>query len=268
MLQTLSPYGIKKGYISKVIKECEDLYTFHILTQEEAKPGQYNMLYVFGIGEAPITIASKGDDYVLHTVRAVGDVTRHIDRLKEGDVLYYRGPYGNTWDVEKAFNRDVLVLSGGLGLAATRWLFEEIISGKYPVGKVVHVYGSKNADSLLYSYLYEDWKRMSTFEVVVDDAPEGWKGKRGMITHAIEEMNFSKDTVVFMCGPDPMVKACVGLLQKKGIPIENIYASLERHMKCSVGTCGHCMIGPYFVCKDGPVFRYDLIREFFERKEV
>lgn len=261
-----NPYNLRKGKVLKVIKECESVYTFHVSTQEEAFPGQYNMLYAFGMGEAPITIASKERDYIVHTVRAVGDVTRHIDQLKEGDILHWRGPYGNQWSLQEAYNRTLLILSGGLGLAATRWVFEEAMNK--PIKRLIHLYGSKDYDSLLYRYLYEDWSSKAEFYITLDKPDPRWKGKVGLITELLKETYLDKDTVVFACGPDPMVKACVKVLQEKGIPLSNIYASLERHMKCSVGTCGHCMIGPYFVCKDGPVFRYNLIREYFERKEV
>jgi NAD(P)H-flavin reductase len=262
----INTYTLKAGEVLRVIKECEGVYTFYVEARERALPGQYNMLYAFGMGEAPITIASKVDNYVVHTVRAVGDVTRHIDQLKEGDLLYWRGPYGNRWNLEEAYGKTLLILSGGLGLAATRWVFEEAM--KAPVKRLVHLYGSKDYDSLLYRYLYEEWSSGAEFHITLDRPDPRWKGRVGLITELIREVELDRDTVVFVCGPDPMVKACVGVLQEKGVPLSNIYASLERHMKCSVGTCGHCMIGPYFVCKDGPIFRYDLIREYFERKEV
>ncbi|MFN3599609.1 MAG: FAD/NAD(P)-binding protein [Aquificaceae bacterium] len=261
-----NPYLLKAGRVEKVIKECEGIYTFHIATEESAVFGQYNMLYAFGKGEAPITIASKGENYVVHTVRAVGDVTKHIDSLKEGDLLYWRGPYGNRWDLERAYGKTLLIISGGLGLAATRWVFEEAI--KSPVKRLIHLYGAKDYDSLLYRYLYEDWNNRVDFRIVLNNPHLQWKGKVGLITDLLKELDLEKDTIVFICGPDPMVKACIPLLKEKGIDEDSVYASLERHMKCSVGTCGHCMIGPYFVCKDGPIFRYDLIKEYFERKEV
>lgn len=265
-MQVKNPYLLKVGRVEKVIKECEGIYTFHIATEEYATFGQYNMLYAFGKGEAPITIASKGESYVVHTVRAVGDVTRHIDSLKEGDFLYWRGPYGNRWDLEKAYGKTLLILSGGLGLAATRWVFEEAM--KSPVKRLIHLYGAKDYDSLLYRYLYEDWGKRADFRIVLNYPHPQWRGKVGLITDLLKELDLEKDTIVFICGPDPMVKACIPLLKEKGIGEDSIYASLERHMKCSVGTCGHCMIGPYFVCKDGPIFRYALIKEYFERKEV
>lgn len=261
-----NPYTLKAGVVKKVIRETENVYTFHIATEEEATPGQYNMLYAFGVGEAPITIASKGEGYIVHTVRAVGDVTRSIDQLRAGNQLYWRGPYGNSWALEKAYGKTLLILSGGLGLAATRWVFEEAI--KSPVRRLVHLYASKDYENLLYRDLYGEWSSKSEFHITIGNSHPDWKGRVGLITDLLRETKLEVDTIVFTCGPDPMVKACVRVLEEKGIPAENVYASLERHMKCSVGTCGHCMIGPYFVCKDGPVFRYDQIRAYFERREV
>ena len=138
-----NPYMLREGKVIKVIRESPDVCTFYIETQESPMPGQYNMLYAFRMGEAPITLASAGENYIVHTVRAVGNVTRHIDNLKEGDTLYYRGPYGNRWNIEEAYGKTLLIISGGLGLAATRWVFEEAISGKHSIKRVVHLYGSK-----------------------------------------------------------------------------------------------------------------------------
>ncbi|MFN7065266.1 MAG: FAD/NAD(P)-binding protein [Aquificaceae bacterium] len=261
-----NPYRLKAGRVEGVIRESKDVYTFHIATEEEALHGQYNMLYAFGKGEAPITIASKGKSYMVHTVRAVGDVTRYIDSLREGDLLYWRGPYGNRWKLEEAYGKTLLILSGGLGLAATRWVFEKAMESS--VKRLIHLYGSKDYESLLYRYLYEDWSSKSDFRIILNNPHPQWEGRVGLITDLLQELDLEEDAVVFVCGPDPMVKACVSVLKEKGIREDRVYVSLERHMKCSVGTCGHCMIGPYFVCKDGPIFQYHLIREYFERKEV
>ncbi|MFN3814502.1 MAG: Ni/Fe hydrogenase subunit gamma, partial [Aquificaceae bacterium] len=188
--------------------------------------------------------------------------------LREGDVIYYRGPYGNGWNIEEAYDKELVIVSGGLGIAATRWIFQEAIDGRYPIRKVLHLYGSKDYESLLYRELYHRWEEKAEFLVTIDRPDERWNRNVGLITDLIKRTSISKDVLVFICGPDPMVKACILELREKGVKYERIYASLERHMKCSVGTCGHCMIGPFFVCKDGPIFRYDSIREYFERKEV
>ncbi|ADO44978.1 Dihydroorotate dehydrogenase, electron transfer subunit, iron-sulfur cluster binding domain protein [Hydrogenobacter thermophilus TK-6] len=267
-MHTENPYLLREGRVKKVIREAEGVFTFYIETPIKAFPGQYNMLYAFGMGEAPITIAHAENGHLIHTVRAVGDVTKHIDTLKEGDILYYRGPYGNTWDIESAYGKHLLIVSGGLGLAATRWIYEKALKEASAFKKLVHLYGAKDYDSLIYRYLYQQWGMGENFLITLDKPDERWKGPKGLITELLKMVNVEPDTVVFMCGPDPMVKAFIAELEKRGVSVRNIYVSLERHMKCSVGTCGHCMIGPFFVCKDGPIFRYDRIREFFERKEV
>ena len=265
---TQNPYLLKKCRITKKIRETEDTYTFFIETDIQPAPGQYNMIYYFGVGESPITVAGKEGNIIQHTIRASGDVTSHIDSLQEGDFLYIRGPYGNRWEIEKAYGKQLVLISGGLGLAAIKWVMEEAIKQKEKFKEVLSLYGSKNYDSLLYTYDYDRWFSQIDFRITLDNPDPRWKGDVGLITELIKKSDIEKDAVVFMCGPDPMVKFSVIELQKKGVSLENIYPSMERHMKCSVGTCGHCMFGPFFVCKDGPIFSYSKIKEFFERKEV
>ncbi len=263
-----NPYTLKDFEIVDKIKETAGTYTFRIKTDIESIPGQYNMIYYFGIGEAPISVAGKEKSIIEHTIRAVGDVTSHIDSLEKGDFLYIRGPYGNHWDLEKAKGRQLVLISGGLGLAALKWIKEEAIKSKKYFKQIVSLYGSKNYDSLLYRYHYERWFSEIDFMITLDNPDPRWKGSVGLITELIKKTDIDKDAIVFICGPDPMVKFSVVELEKKGVSLSNIYVSMERHMKCSVGTCGHCMFGPFFVCKDGPIFKYSEIKEFFERKEV
>ena len=263
-----NPYSLIKAEIVEKIKETYDTYTFRIKCNGDFKPGQYNMIYYFGIGEAPISIAGYDGEILEHTIRAAGDVTNHIDSLKEGDFIYYRGSYGNFWDLELARGKSLVLISGGLGLAAVKWIKEEAIKRKKDFKEIISLYGSKNYDSLLYTYKYEKWNKEIKFKITLDKPDPRWKGDVGLITELIKKTDIDKDSIIFMCGPDPMVKFSIIELEKKGISLENIYVSMERHMKCSVGTCGHCMFGHYFVCKDGPIFKYGDIREFFERKEV
>jgi len=264
-----NPYKLKEAKILEKIQESPDTYTFRIECEDENfKPGQYNMIYYFGIGEAPISIASYEDKILEHTIRAVGDVTNHIDSLKEGDFIYYRGSYGNFWDLNLAYGKQLVLLSGGLGFAALKWIMEEAIKKKNNFQNILSLYGSKNYDSLLYKNNYERWFSEIDFIITLDKPDSRWKGNVGLITELIKKSYIEKDAVIFICGPDPMVKFCVIELEKKGVSLQNIYVSMERHMKCSVGTCGHCMFGPYFVCKNGPIFKYSDIKPFFERKEV
>ena len=268
MTTTENPYRLRNFRVVKKIRETADTYSFWIESDLKPLPGQYNMIYYFGVGEAPITVAGKNGNLIQHTVRASGDVTSHIDSLSEGDFIYLRGPYGNIWPVEEAYGKQLVIISGGLGLAATKWIMEEAIKNKKQFKGILSLYGSKNYDSLLYRYEYERWHSHINFRITLDKPDPRWKGDVGLITELIKKTEIDRDAVVFMCGPDPMVKFSVIELEKKGVGTDKIYVSMERHMKCSVGTCGHCMFGPFFVCKDGPVFRYSEIKEFFERKEV
>ncbi|ACO04842.1 MAG TPA: Ni/Fe hydrogenase subunit gamma [Persephonella sp.] len=268
MFKVDNPYSLTEMEVIETVKETEDTVTLRILSYRNYSPGQYNMIYIFGLGEAPITIAGRSEGIIEHTVRSAGDVTGHIVKLKAGDKVYIRGPYGNSWDLDEAEGKQLVLISGGLGLAAIKWIMEEAIKQKDRFRGILSLYGSKSYDSLLYRYNYEKWSSQIDFKITIDHPDKRWKGDVGLITELIKKSDIDKDAVVFMCGPDPMVKFSVIELCKKGVSTENIFVSMERHMKCSVGTCGHCMFGPYFVCKDGPIFRYSQIKEFFERKEV
>ncbi len=264
----MNPYMLKEGEILQKIQEAADTYTFKVRCEDAFKPGQYNMLYYFGIGEAPISVAGYENGVLEHTIRAVGEVTNHIDSIKEKDKLYIRGPYGNFWDLDLAKGKDLVFVAGGLGLAALKWAIDEAIKRKSDFKSINVFYGAKDYNALLYKYKYKDWENAVYFNISLDKEDSRWDGFVGLISSLIKAKNLSKNSIVFMCGPDPMVKASVLELLEKGISLENIYISMERHMKCSLGTCGHCMFGPFFVCKDGPIFQYSKIKEFFERKEV
>lgn len=262
-----NPYSLVKGKVVKVHRE--NYNTVSVLVESDIKPevGQYVMFYTFGRGEAPITVASHQDGVSLHTIRIVGDVTGYFQHIQEEETVYLRGPYGNTWGFEEAYGRDVIIISGGLGLAATRWLMEKIIQNRDNFKVVYSLYGSKSFQDLLYKEEYDSWTREIDFRVTIGTPDPVWTGRVGMITQLLEDIQ-TKNPSIFICGPDPMVKAVLDILSSKGVDKREIKVSLERHMKCSVGTCGHCMFGPFFVCKDGPVFRYSDIEYFYTKKGV
>lgn len=265
---TKNPYSLKKGKVLDIW--LENYNTVSLLVESDIVPesGQYVMFYAFGRGEAPITVAGYKDGISLHSVRVVGDVTGFFKDLKKGENIYLRGPYGNKWDLNESYGKHILIVSGGLGFAATRWLTEEVIDsmGKFRSAKIL--YGSKSYEDLLYRDIIREWKSKIDFQTIIQNPDKNWDGKIGLITDLIHHTEIEKETSVFLCGPDPMVKAVVDLLTKKGLVKDNIKVSLERHMKCSVGTCGHCMFGPYFVCKDGPIFKYSDIEYFYNKKGV
>ena len=265
----MKPYDLIEGKILKVYQENYNTITVFVeINLKDPRPGQFVMFYAIGRGEAPITIADYKDGFMVNTIRIVGDVTGYFDKAKEGDSIYLRGPYGNLWPIDKAFGKNLFIVSGGLGLAATRWILEEVLKQKHRFKNVISLYGAKSYDDILYREKIEEWEKEIDFKTILNTGNERWKGKVGLITDLINDTDIDSNSVVFMCGPDPMVNAVIEILKSKGVKKENIYISLERHMKCAVGTCGHCMIGPYFVCKNGPVFNYKEIEYFYTKKGV
>ncbi len=236
-------------------------------------PGQFSMLYVFGVGEVPISIS--GDPHrpetLIHTVRAVGPVTKALSRLKRGDTLGVRGPFGSHWPVEEARGHDVVLVAGGIGLAPLRPVLYDLLPNRERYGRIVLLYGARTPQELLYTRELEHWRGRFDLEVgvTVDSAPGGWRGNVGVVTTLIPRAPFDPlHTVAMVCGPEVMIRFTVLELQKRGVGPDRVFISLERNMQCAVGFCGHCQFGPTFLCKDGPVFRYDRVQSFMGIREV
>jgi len=228
-------------------------------------PGQFNMLYAFGVGEVPISIsgsAARGGA-LLHTVRAAGAVSQALTRLKRGDAVGVRGPFGSGWPVQEAAGGDVIVAAGGLGLAPLRPALRALLEHRERYGRLVLLYGTRTPEDLLFRRELEAWRRRGDVdvEVTVDHAREGWQGHVGVVTTLVRGIAFDPPrTTAMLCGPEVMMRFTVKALREAGVPDERLYLSMERNMKCALGHCGHCQFGADFVCKDGPVLRYDRIR--------
>jgi NAD(P)H-flavin reductase len=204
-------------------------------------------------------------------VRAVGTVTTAVCRLKRGDILGVRGPFGSPWPVEEAAGKDVVVAAGGIGLAPLRPALLTLLAHRERYGRIVLLYGARSPQELLYASQLLQWRGRFDLdvEVTVDTASREWKGNVGVVTTLIPRAPFDPEEVVAMvCGPEVMMRFTLAGLQDRGVPPESIYISMERNMKCAVGFCGHCQYGPTFVCKDGPVFRYDRVASLFKVREV
>jgi NAD(P)H-flavin reductase len=235
--------------------------------------GQCNMLYVFGIGEVPISIS--GDPTrpqpLVHTVRAVGAVTRAICTLQRGAVLGVRGPFGSAWPMAEAVGKDVVLVAGGLGLAPLRPALYHVLAQREQYGKVVLIYGTRSPEALLYRRQLEHWRARFDLEVLVtvDRATRAWGGSVGVVTKLVARAPFDpSETVAMLCGPEAMMRFTVMALQQRGVAEDHIFVSMERNMKCAIGLCGHCQFGPTFLCKDGPVLCYDRIKPWFGQREV
>ena len=235
--------------------------------------GQFNMLYVFGVGEVPISIS--GDparpEVLVHTVRRAGVVTTALCDLKRGDVVGLRGPFGSHWPVEEAEGNDVVIVAGGIGLAPLRPALYHLLANREKYGRIVLLYGARTPRDLLYRQELHRWRGRFDMdvEITVDSAANGWRGNVGVVTTLIPRATFDPlDTIALVCGPEVMMRFTVLELQKRGIPSEHIYISMERNMKCAIGFCGHCQFGPNFICKDGPVFRFDHVQPIFGKREI
>ena len=218
-------------------------------------PGQFAMLYAFGAGEVPISVSAlRTDGTLVHTVRSVGAVTRRICALEEGDAVGVRGPFGTTWPVEQATGRDVVIVAGGIGLAPLRPVVHELFARPDRYGSVSVLYGGRNPDELLYVDELSEWGA----EVIVDAAPGGWRGRVGLVTKLVPRIEADPaNAIAMLCGPEAMMRFTAVALGDRGLAPESIWVSIERSMKCGVGHCGHCQLGPLFVCKDGAVVRHD-----------
>jgi len=242
-----------------VDKEIGDAYRF--------QPGQFNMLYVPGVGEAAISISSDPEDHrgVDHTIRFVGNVTGAIRRMVVGDVMGLRGPFGQHWPLHDCPGSDVVIAAGGIGLPPLRPVIHQLIRHRQDFGRIVVLYGARSPDELLFTDAFEDWRASGIeIEVTVDRAEASWHGQVGVVPMLFYRLRLDPaKTVVFSCGPEIMMRFVVFEALARKIPPDRIFLSMERNMRCGQGACGHCQIGPYFVCQDGPVFSYARLEPFF-----
>jgi len=264
--------------VKGVRRETDDTFTLELEPLNGAgtrlyTPGQFNMLYVFGVGEVPVSISGDPTQagLLVHTTRAVGTVTKAMVKLKRGDVLGVRGPFGSHWPVEESAGSDVVIVAGGIGLAPLRPVLFSVLANREAYGKVVLLYGTRTPADILFRRDLEAWRARFDLDVfvTVDRAMGGWRGNVGVVTTLIHRAPFDPlNSVAMVCGPEVMMRFTVKELNKRGIDFDSIHVSMERNMKCAIGFCGHCQYGPTFICKDGPVFRYDRIKPYFEGREI
>lgn len=264
--------------VSRVRQETSDTFTLELRPEDAGisagfRPGQFNMLYMFGTGEVPISICGdpSREGPLLHTTREVGLVTRAMRRLRLGDTVGVRGPFGTAWPVEEAVGNDVVLVAGGIGLAPLRSALYHLLSHRDHYGKIVLLYGTRSPEDILYRSELEKWRSQLDLDVhvTVDRATGHWRGNVGVVTTLVSRAPFDPQrTTAMVCGPEVMMRFAVMQLAERGVRSQNTFLSLERNMQCAVGICGHCQIGPKLVCKDGPVFRYSDIEAYFGKREV
>ncbi|MCC5015132.1 MULTISPECIES: FAD/NAD(P)-binding protein [unclassified Legionella] len=231
-------------------------------------PGQFNMLYLYGVGEVAISISSDPAEhsYLGHTIRAVGRVTKAMQQLKKGDYVGVRGPFGNGWPVKGALGKDIVIVTGGLGCAPTVSVINYILARREQYGALKIFQGVKHSEDFIFRKQYKEWQAMPQTEIYIaaDKAGPTWPWSVGYVTDRITSLQLdANNTIAMMCGPEGMMQAASLALINQGISEKAIYLSMERNMECGIGHCGHCQYGGLFVCKDGPVFAYDCIKALF-----
>lgn len=234
-------------------------------------PGQFVMVYAFGIGEVPISVSGPPDREgpVVLTVRAVGAVTEAICATEAGGVLGLRGPFGTTWPIATSRSADVVVVAGGIGLAPLRPVVLHALEHRAELGEVVVLYGARTPSDLLYRDELADWAAHASVDVTVDAAGTGWMGNVGVVPKLLARASFAPaSTVAFVCGPELMIRFTVEALLARGVARDRIHLSLERNMRCGVGHCGHCQLGPTLICRDGPVYTYETAAPWLEVREL
>jgi len=265
--------------VGQRVRETHDVFTLKIPIQSDSvlqqafSPGQFNMLTAFGVGEAAISISGdtsvKGE--LVHTIRAVGPVTRALTNLEANDLVGIRGPFGAGWPVNNATGHDVLIIAGGVGLAPLRSVVYYLLQQRPRYGRVALLYGARHPSEMLYKHELDQWRRTPGLQVrtTADHADTDWAGDIGVVTRLLPKVRFDPlATVAMICGPEIMIQVTATALQDMGVSSKQIYVSLERNMKCAVGLCGHCQFGPHFICKDGPVLPLDRITTLLNLREI
>jgi NAD(P)H-flavin reductase len=263
--------------VGKARRETRDIVTLEVAPLAgdcpAYRPGQFNMLYAFGIGEVAISVSGDpavGGRYT-HTVRDVGAVSGAIASLRAGATLGLRGPYGAAWPVDEAEGSDVVFVAGGLGLAPLRPAIYHVLNRRDRYGRVVVLYGTRSPPDILFRAEVERWRKRLDTEVLVtvDHGDHEWRGDVGVVPRLIRRAGFDPEhTVAMVCGPEVMMRFTAAALHDTGVRLEHIWLSMERNMKCAIGLCGHCQFGADFICKDGPVMRYDRLAGLLTVREI
>jgi NAD(P)H-flavin reductase len=268
----------RPAVIQAITPEAYGVATFSLALTDPAEaaayrflPGQFNMLYLPGFGEVAISVSSDPHDpgVLGHTVRYAGNVTQALGRMKVGDIVGLRGPYGSHWPQANGSGKNLVIVAGGIGLAPLRPVILSVLRHRDEYARVLLLYGARTPPDLLYTAAFGFWReRGIEVHVTVDRADESWRGKVGVVPQLFYLIRMEhKNTVVLTCGPEIMMRFVIYEALARRVPKEAIYISMERNMKCAVGFCGHCQFGPSFICKQGPVLNFAAVEPFFGKED-
>lgn len=233
-------------------------------------PGQFAMVYAFGVGDIPVSVSGIDGRRLSHTIRAVGAVSGALRTLRVGTTVGLRGPFGIGWSLSAAVGRDVLIIAGGIGLAPLRPVVLEALAAPERYGAVTVLVGTRTPDDLLYGLELDRWRATGARVLVTVDRPSArWRGDVGVVTSLLDRAEFDPaQATAFVCGPEVMIRAAARELSSRGLDPERIRVSLERNMHCGVGHCGHCQLGPLLLCRDGPVVPWSRARPLMSVREL
>lgn len=273
-LAASQPWQAHTVTLARITPEVEGVATYDLTFKDPVfraayrfAPGQFNMLYLPGAGEIAISISDDParSDSLSHTVRVAGNVTRALCAMQVGETLGLRGPFGSSWPLTECVGRDVVLVCGGIGLPPLRPAIYTMLRDRSKFRRITLMCGARSPETLLYTREFEAWSRQGLeIQTTVDRHAPGWQGNVGVVTQLLEQSTSFEpsNTTLFCCGPEVMMRFTVRAAQRRGMSTSQVWVSTERNMQCAVGLCGHCQLGPAFICKDGPVFRYDKIAPF------
>jgi sulfhydrogenase subunit gamma (sulfur reductase) len=274
----LNPYLPVEAQVVERVREAENIATLRLRLVDpvqhaayDFRPGQFNMVYLYGVGEVPISIVSDPEEggTLDHTIRALGRVTRGLANLRAGNRLGIRGPYGRGWPLERAEGRDVLMVTGGLGCAPLVSVINYIMKRRERYQRLCIVQGVKHANDLIWRERYEAWAQLPQTRVLLaaDRGGAHWRWHVGLVTDLLQDVHVSRENcLIMMCGPEAMMHAAARALLARGFSEDSLYLSMERNMHCAVQQCGHCQFGAAFICRDGPVFSYAELKGLLQVK--
>lgn len=250
------------------VKECtDDVKVFRVKTDLNPSPGQFFEVSVLGFGECPLASCSFEKNYVDMLVRNAGNVTNEMFKLQKGDSVFLRGPYGNGYDLKVLEGKNLILIAGGTGLAPITSLIEYIEKYRKKFGKVEIYFAFRDEEKILLKERVERWGKKFKIIIFLGKRDAKKKYETGLIGSVLEKHKPSvKDTMAVMCGPEPMMLCATEALKKFGLAFEKMYWNMERRMECAIGSCGRCFIQDVYVCRDGPVFRYDFIKPRIENE--
>ncbi len=277
-MKTQNCYLPHEAEILERVQETPDTFTWKLrFTDPDVaqhysfRHGQFNMLYLYGVGEVAISVMSGDGSNLWHTVRAVGRVTKAMMALPAGSHIGVRGPFGSSWPLEQARGKDIVFVTAGLGCAPVMSSIRYVVAHRAEFGRLVIMQSVRHRHESLWEPQYEAWRALPDTQVLLTASrdktrwPHWELGRVGVL---LDKADYAKDNcVVMMCGPDAMMRDTASTLVELGVPGESVFVSLERNMQCAVGHCGHCQFGGKFVCKDGPVFAWPAVAPFMSVKE-